>query len=306
MFHHYNNPQHTQLLQQIRSQMLEEAINDNNISLINEILESPFLPSNLEQCLIKTVALGNYEIMQLLLTNDTFRMHVEKNEAIQIAAQNDMLKIVNLLLEFPEVEQNIDANDFFCIKIAIQKGHLSIIDRLLQIPAVFAHVKNNKEILALAVYNNQGLVVEKLLQDNTYSSDDLLEALTIGLDKGYHLVSFQIIKTLYPEGIKSIGSEMKIILKEVLHTITQDTLYFAAIKKKAASLSGIGAFPTEIYLKIAEFTVGPKFVKNVPHIMAPLYMCISDKNYIPLLKESAKLITGQNNDSRINRKPSIT
>ncbi len=86
------------------------------------------------------------------------------NEALQQAALNDHLDIVNRLLDIPTVRDNAAADNNMALRWAA-RYHTEIVSRLLDIPAVRDNAAaNNNETLRWAAQNGHLAIVNRLLE----------------------------------------------------------------------------------------------------------------------------------------------
>jgi len=87
----------------------------------------------------------------------------ENQWPIKMAAKDGRLKVINRLLEMPDVDPTTSRN--YPIRAASAEGHLQVVNRLLEIPNVDATAADNSAI-ELAARHGHSRVVNRLLDAN--------------------------------------------------------------------------------------------------------------------------------------------
>ncbi|MDP3704505.1 MAG: ankyrin repeat domain-containing protein, partial [Legionellaceae bacterium] len=106
-----------------------------------------------------------------------------KSSALQAAAQNGHLDVVNYLLSFPAAEECVAAQNNWALFLAVMSGHLDVVNRLLEYSAVLEKLTNiNNVVLCAALVKGHLDIVNRLLgfkvvvDELANSASDILKA----------------------------------------------------------------------------------------------------------------------------------
>ncbi|MBS0287477.1 MAG: hypothetical protein JSR17_09280 [Proteobacteria bacterium] len=127
-----------------------DAVHEGNIWAVEKLLENEEISQNQDLLLLSLkVAIRAHQlgIVDKILSVNGLAQYAAKedNEALSIAVEIGNLPIVNRLLAFEEVVQNLGAiNSYGCdiFTVAVFNGQVDIVKRLLEIPEVIAIIKD--------------------------------------------------------------------------------------------------------------------------------------------------------------------
>ncbi len=176
-----------EVVNKIENRHLTVAAGNGHIAVVNRLLELQEVVDNVAACdnnaLRQAAGNGHLDVVNRLLEFQTVRDNVAAvdtdmimgitmwgvpswglcSTALDYAARGGYLDIVNRLLEFQVVRDNIAEN--YAFKRAAEKGHLDIVNRLLEFQAVRDNIAdNNNEALAWAAGDGRLAVVNRLLE----------------------------------------------------------------------------------------------------------------------------------------------
>lgn len=149
------------------------------IETVNQLLALP----GVETALFDTSGINKLEILlaifaaksgdiasiKVLLQNPQISNDIAlfDNEALRSAAKGGHTEIVNLLLTLPAVRDNAAILNNEALNFAIKNGHTAIIEALLKIPAVQEKVSmNNNALLNQALDSGNYVIAEQLLKNS--------------------------------------------------------------------------------------------------------------------------------------------
>ena len=110
---------------------------------------------------------GHYSVIEILLEYPAVQDKVAdlNNYALRWAATNGHLAIVNKLLEYPVVRDKIAVRDNYALRYSAENGHLAIVTKLLEYPEVQSKIAANyNEALRWAAQNGHLEIVSRLLE----------------------------------------------------------------------------------------------------------------------------------------------
>lgn len=169
------------MIASLPNKLFKDALDDGDAKEALRALNLPkFLQSEVTyEDFKKAMAIGDLALVSRLLGRaqsgayEFFtvkrQVAINNNEIVKIAAQNGHWKVVELLLKFKDVLDDITNDQNRALQLAIENGHLEIVNILLKIPAVQKHLiktMSSKEdgILNKAIASGHLNVVERLLQ----------------------------------------------------------------------------------------------------------------------------------------------
>ena len=177
--------------------LLNMAENYNNYNIINLFLSDPSYKKliNKNVLLLYAIKINNIKVIKELLKDDV-DLNFNNNNALQIAFEKGFVDIIQLLLQNKNINLNNISNDVknYMLSIAAARGYVDIIKLLLQDPHVDPSTNNNSAIYNAIIHGHTEIVKLLLQHPNVNLSDVDFKnyALHIALEYGY----IEIIKLL--------------------------------------------------------------------------------------------------------------
>lgn len=175
----------------------------------------------------------------------------EKLQKIEDAVSRGDLDALNQLLQDKEILENITFNHNCVLRLAAENGHIKIVDRLLQIPDVMKNANasgldKNEEIygtaLDLAARNGHLVIVERLvniLSDSALEAS-VFEAISLAIANGHSAVVNYFLSLSYVQ--KRIDfldyDDLEIVIKNGYTEVAKRLLEFPIIQVRHAAATG--------------------------------------------------------------------
>jgi ankyrin repeat protein len=138
--------------------------NPNGINGVKNLLKLVNPSFSMDYPLRFASELGYEEIVKILLKDKRVRAHSLNNEALYLAALNNRIQVVNLLLQHTKVDQST-------LFTACLQGHTTIVEMLVSDKSIDPSIHNNFCLKLAIRQGNKDLVKLLLNDDRVYSFD---------------------------------------------------------------------------------------------------------------------------------------